>query len=117
LKPGESTLLDVPPNARSLVLSGANMPRLGRGTMVGEVNAMPIRIGDVADWGAFRREDYHASRNALPHNPAGMIRGYGYSAWIDGAGRVPASGVRMRVSADAHLPRDARLQIEAFELE
>ena len=121
LAPGQSIVLDVPGNASALILSGANMSRLGPGTIVGSIDNVPIRIGDVADWGFLRREHFYGSRNQVPTNPAGELRGYGQNAWIDGAARFPVRGPRpeargLRVAADAHLPAAARLQIDAFEL-
>ena len=118
--PANATLLlEVPHGAASLIVSGANVPRLRRGAMLGTVNGAPVRVGDAADWGYMRREHYFGSRNPLPRDPAGKIRDYGYSAWVDGAGRIPLPrGVRtIRVTADAGLPADAALQVEAFELQ
>lgn len=117
LKPGESLLMDVPENARYLVLSGANMSKLKKKTVVGRIDPgnVPIRIGDFADWGAFRRDQFNASLNPLPAVPAGVVRDYGYSSWVDGAGKVRTFGTHMRITADASLPADARLQIEGFE--
>ncbi len=88
------------------------------GVRVGSVNRMPVRVGDIADWGFLRREHFYASRNRLPSSPAGELHGYGQSAWIDGAGRfeIPRHARVLRVSADPHLPPAARLQIDAFEL-
>jgi hypothetical protein len=92
--------------------------RLREGTVVGSVNRVPVRIGDVADWGFLRREYFHASRNSVPVNAAGEVRGYGQSAWIDGAARfpIPRNTTTLRVTADPRLPSSARLQIDAFEL-
>ena len=113
-----SLTLAVPAHASSLIVSGANVPRLGRGELLGSVNGAPVRIGDASDWGYMRREHFFGARNPLPRDPAGKIRDYGYSAWVDGAGRIPLpKGVKtIRVTAAAHLPKDASLQVEAFEL-
>jgi hypothetical protein len=118
LRPGESLLMDVPGNARQLILSGANMSGLKKKTIVGQIEPghIPIRIGHFADWGAFRRDQFNASRNPLPRVPAGIIRDYGYSSWIDGGGKVRAFGTHMRVTVEKELPPDARLQIEGFEV-
>ena len=119
LAPNESVMLDVPQGARSLVLSGANVARLRRGAPLGRIEpgGIALRIGDAADWGYTRREQFYAAHNPFPRDPAGKIRGYGYDAWIDGAGRValPAGARQIRVTADAALPRDAALQVEGFE--
>ena len=107
--------LDVPPDARAVILSAANVSRLKPGTVVGSINNAPLRIGDVADWGFLRREHHHASRNRIPNNPAGEVRDYGHAAWIDGAARFPVRG-SVVVTASRALPANARLQIESFEL-
>jgi hypothetical protein len=121
LRAGESVELDVPDGARWIVLSGANIPRLGSGTVLGQISpgGPTVRMVDLADWGAFRREHYYAARNRLPRNPAGLLRGYGQTAWVDGAGRLalPAGVKRIVVTADATIPSEARLQIDAFERE
>jgi hypothetical protein len=120
LASNRSVTVDVPDGATALIVSGANVPRFRRGYLLGtiEPGAIPIRIGDVSDWGYLRRETFYASRNPLPRDPAGRVRGYGYSAWLDGGGRValPHGARTIRVTADAHLPADAFLQVEAFEL-
>jgi hypothetical protein len=118
LAPGESISLDVPEDAGGLIISGANVARLPVGTAVGEIDRVPIRIGDVADWGFLRRDHHYGSRNAVPVHAAGELREYGQAAWIDGAARFPlARGVKsVRVTADPRLPPDARLQLDAWEL-
>jgi hypothetical protein len=120
LAPNRSVSVDVPHDATALIVSGANVPRFRRGVLLGRIEpgGIDIRIGDVADWGYMRRETFYAARNPLPRDPAGKIRGYGYTAWVDGAGRValPKGARTIRVTADAKLPADAALQVEAFEL-
>ena len=112
--------LDVPEHAVALIVSGANVPRMRRGAELGtlEPGHRKIRVGDVADWGALRRQHFYASSNPLPRDPAGRVRDYGYSAWIDGAGRIelPAGARRIRVTAASSLPHDASLQVEGFEV-
>ena len=77
-----------------------------------------IRVGDVSDWGYMRREQIYQSRNPLPRDSAGQLRGYGYEAWVDGAGRVPLprNARSVRVTADAALPEGALVQVERFEI-
>lgn len=120
LAPNRSVVLDVPHDATALIVSGANVPRFRRGFLLGRIEpgGIPVRIGDAADWGALRRETFYAARNPLPRDPAGKIRGYGYTAWVDGAGRIalPMNARTIRVTADANLPAEAALQVEAFEL-
>ena len=119
LPAARSVLLDVPHGASALILSGANVPRLRRGAVLGRIEpgGTVVRIGDVADWGYLRREQFYEKRNPLPHDAAGKIRGYGYGAWVDGAGRVPLprDARTIRVTADASLPPNASLQVESFE--
>ena len=119
LAANQTTELDVPPEATALILSGANVPRLEKGTLLGRIDPgnIPVRIGDVADWGVLRREHFYATRNPRPRDPAGLVRDYGYAAWIDGAGRMPLPPGRVvRITADPSLAPDARLQIDAFEV-
>lgn len=121
LAASQSARLVVPEGARALIVSGANVPEFRRGALLGWIQpgGNAIRIGDAADWGAFRREQRFTARNPLPRDPAGLIRGYGYEAWIDGAGRValPRGARTIVVTANAHLPVGASLQVEGFEIE
>ena len=120
LAPSQSAVLGVPYGARSLIVSGANVPQFRRGTLLGRIEPgnVEVRVGDAADWGYMRRDQYYGSHNPLPRDPVGKIRGYGYLAWVDGAGRValPHGAKVIRVTADAHLPKDASLQVEGFEI-
>ncbi|HEX3583812.1 MAG TPA: hypothetical protein VH087_18750, partial [Thermoanaerobaculia bacterium] len=106
-----------PGDATSIAISAANGFRLKRDRVAGTLNGRPLTMCDLADWGYMRREQWWRSRNRLPRVPAGIIRGYGYDAWVDGAGRIPLPphATRIHVAADPHLPADARLQVEAFE--
>lgn len=119
LTASQSETFEVPEQARSLIVSGANVARFGRGVPLGRIEpgAIAIRLGDAADWGSMRREQVYGSRNPWPRDMAGRVRGYGYNAWLDGAGRValPAGARTITVTADASLPADASLQVEGFE--
>jgi len=114
-----SLTLEVPAGATSLIVSGANVAKMRRGTPLGRVEpgGLALRIGDAADWGYMRRDHFYGAHNPLPRDPAGKIRGYGYTAWLDGAGRValPRGARTIRVTADAALPAGASLQVEGFE--
>jgi hypothetical protein len=99
LAPSEAKAIDVPPDMRHAVVtaSGGQMARLKRGRVVGTIEATdrrgrtitrPIAIGDVADFGFMRREQFFASRNPLPRFSSGEIRGYGANAWVWGGGRT-----------------------------
>jgi len=117
LRPGQSIDIDVPNDAKSIAVSAANGFRLKRDQVAGTLDGRPLTMHDLADWGYMRREQWWRSSNRLPRVPAGIIRGYGYDAWVDGAGRIPLPphATRIRVAADPHLPAGARLQVEAFE--
>lgn len=117
LRPGQSIDIDVPGDAKSIAMSAANGSRLKRDTVAGTLDGRTLTMRDLADWGYMRREQWWRSRNRLPRVPAGIIRGSGYDAWVDGAGRIalPPHATRIHIAADPHLPADARLQVEAFE--
>lgn len=119
LAPDRSEVYTVPDGATHLVVSGANVAHLRRGAILGRLDPgrRVVRIGDGSDWGYLRRGAWYRAHNPLPRDPAGKIREYGYSAWVDGAGRIPLPrGVRtIRVTADAKLPANASLQVEGFE--
>jgi hypothetical protein len=130
LAPSESLPLGVPPHVRHVVItaSGGQMARLKPGRIVGTIEATDvrgrlskreIRIGDVADFGSLRREQFLGSRNPFPKFSPGEIRGYGPEAWVYGSGRTAlatkADISTLRVIAAPNLPRDAHLQIDAIE--
>lgn len=116
LAPGETATYFVPDRAHALVVSLANGLEMKRGTVVATVDGRAVRAGDVADWGAARREVWWRARVVRPADPAGVLSGYGYEAWVDGAGRIPIGPNReITVAADPRLPRDVRVQVEAFE--
>ena len=117
LRPGQSIDIDVPGDAKAVAISAANGFRLKRDSVAGTLGGRPLTMRDLADWGYMRREQWWRSRNRLPRVPAGVIRGYGYDAWVDGAGRIalPPHATRIRIAADPSLPAEARLQVEAFE--
>lgn len=121
LGPTRAAELVVPHGAHALIVSGANVPRRRPPAVLGRIEpgGATITIGDVADWGYMRREQWYRSRNTLPRRSAGIIRGYGYSAWVDGAGRLtlPEGTQVISVIADPAIPPDAALQIEGFEME
>lgn len=120
LAPGQSVDIDLPQDSRALIISAANALQMRLGTLVGKIDGRTaIRIGDVADWGYARREQYWKSTDTLPLIPAGKIHGYGYDAWIDGAGRIALrrGSKKIRVTAEPSLPSNARLQVEAIETE
>jgi len=131
LAPSEARTIDVPPHVRHAVvtMSGGQMARLKRGRVVGTIEATdtrgrtittrPITIGDVADFGFGRREQFFASRNPLPRFSPGEIRGYGANAWLWGAGRAAIASsadiASLRVIAAPNLSHDAHLQIDSVE--
>jgi hypothetical protein len=118
LAPGESATISLPANAVSLVVFGANASTLRPGTLLGTAGTTPIRIGDAADWGYMRPENWFQSRNVVPRRPAGTLREYGAAAWAHGAGTIPIprGTTSLRVTAARDLPGNARLQIDSAEV-
>jgi len=124
---GESVSIDAPARSRSVEItaSGANASRLRKGTLMGTVEVdglrREIRIGDIADFGYTRREQFFRSHNAAPKRPIDDVKDYGQSAWLHTAGLITLASPRpfqsIRVSAARDLPPDARLQIEAVAFE
>jgi hypothetical protein len=124
-------MIDIPAHVRHAVvtMSGGQMARLKRGRIIGTIEATDTRgrtmttrqitIGDVADFGFGRREQFFASRNPLPRFSPGEIRDYGANAWLWGAGRTaiasPADFASLRIIAAPNLPHDAHLQIDTVE--
>ena len=130
LAASESLPLGVPPHVRHVVItaSGGQMARLKPGRIAGTIEATDvrgrlskreIRIGDVADFGFLRREQFLGARNPFPNFSPGEIRGYGQEAWVYGSGRTAlacaADIATLRIVAAPNLPRDAHLQIDAIE--
>ena len=130
LAAGDSLTIGVPQHVRTAVVTtvGGHIERFRSGRLIGTIEAtdphgritrQPIRIGDTADFGFMRREQFFASRNALPRFSPGEIRGYGASAWLFAAGRTTiVSGsdiVSLRVIAAPDLHSDSRLQVESVE--
>jgi len=115
-----SESLDLPVNARNgvvVTMSGANVARFRRGRVVATINGRPVTIGDIADFGFMRREQWFASRNPAPRVPVDDIRGYGIAAFLYGAGRVRIDGAvaALRITAAPDLPPDALVEIESVE--
>ncbi|HEY5610726.1 MAG TPA: hypothetical protein VIL97_05950, partial [Thermoanaerobaculia bacterium] len=123
LAPGQP--IDIPPTrptrSLDLVLSGANISHLEPGTVVGTIEVLTergaglrrqVRIGDVADWGAFREGHRFRTKNLLPLRIA-RLHGVGASAYPSGAGVIrivaPEIIAYVRVTAERSLPPDARL--------
>jgi hypothetical protein len=122
LQRGESVSIDTPPNAREVTItaSGANAERLRGGTVMGTVEGKPITIGDIADFGYTRREQFFRSHNPPPRRPIADIKSYGASAWLHTAGlitfHVPRGTTSIRIAAAPDLPPNTRLQIEAVDV-
>jgi hypothetical protein len=130
LAAGESLPIAVPPHVRNVVVTtyGGYIERLRSGHVIGAIEATdrrggvtvrPIRIGDTADFGFMRREQFFASRNPLPRFSPGEIREYGADAWVVGAGRTTVSCasdiVSLRVVAAAGLHAQLRLAVDSVE--
>jgi MFS family permease len=121
LGPGESVSIDAPPGSHraTVIASAANASRLRKGTLMGSIEGRAVRIGDVADFGYTRREQFFRSHNAAPTRPIDDIKDYGQSAWLHTAGliEVPVARGSLHVAAAPSLPPGARLQIEAVDFE
>jgi len=117
MKPGETETFDVPPDARYLILSLSNGTKLKSHTVVGRIEDRELHAGDLADWGFARRSEWWRSTNHLPRHSAGLVRAYGYDAWVDGAVRfaLPPNARVVHVSVDRRLPASTLLQVEAFQ--
>ena len=117
MRPGQSHDFEVPAEAHALILSLSHGENLRGMTVIGQVGDRELHAGDLADWGFARREQWWRAKNRLPRHAAGLIRGYGYDGWVDGAVRVeiPRDARTIRVSVDPNLPPPALLQLEAFE--
>jgi len=130
LAPSEAIEIGVPQHVRHAVVttSGGEMARLKRGRVVGTIEARdtrgkittrPITIGDIADFGFTRRDEFFASRNPLPRFSSGEVRDYGANAWVWGGGRIaiaaPADIASLRIIAAPNLSHDAHLQIDSVE--
>ncbi|MEA2163876.1 MAG: hypothetical protein QOK37_2003 [Thermoanaerobaculia bacterium] len=130
LAAGESLTIGVPPHVRAAVVTtvGGHIERFRSGRLIGTIEAIdphgritrqPIRIGDTADFGFMRREQFFASRNAFPRFSPGEIRGYGASAWLFAAGRTTIvcgpDIALLRVIAAPDLHSDSLLQVESVE--
>jgi hypothetical protein len=130
LAASEALPLGVPPHVRHVVItaSGGQMARFKTGRIVGTIEATDrggrvtrreIRIGDVADFGFMRREQFLGSRNPLPRFSPGEVRGYGANAWVWGSGRTALACTgdiaTLRVIASPNLPPQSHLQIDAVE--
>jgi len=107
---------------------GGYIERLRSGHVIGAIEATdrrggvtvrPIRVGDTADFGFMRREQFFASRNPLPRFSPGEVRDYGANAWVVGAGRTTVSCasdiVSLRVVAAAGLHAQSRLAVDSVE--
>jgi hypothetical protein len=121
---GESVSIEVPEHVHSVgvITSGANVVRMRPGRIVGSIDApgthRDLRIGDIADFGFLRREQFFYSRNTVPRQPTDDIRGYGQTAWLYGAGWVNVpQAPRIRITAALDLPPAARLQVEFVDFE
>lgn len=102
LAAGESTVIELPRDREpvEIRIAGANVADEGAGTLLGTVELLdsggngfsrPVRIGEVADWGAFRPEMVLGTWNPRPELPV-KVEGYGIRSWVRGTGRIPIDG-------------------------
>jgi len=110
-----------------LTMSGANVARLRAGKHVADVEVLDsrgrtstrtVRIGDIADFGFLRRDQFFAARKPLPRVPLADIRGYGLASFLYGAGSIAIDGdvAAVRITAAPELPRGAAIEVESVEL-
>jgi hypothetical protein len=109
-----------------LEISGGNVAGLGGGVAIGRVMVEPggesrdLHIGDVADWGARRREHFLAADNRQPLEPAGPVFGRGREAFLSGAGivRIDANeGRTLTIEALPTIGEDGRLLVAVVEVQ
>ncbi|MBW3670594.1 MAG: hypothetical protein KY432_02850 [Acidobacteria bacterium] len=107
-----------------LRVSGANLAESAWGHPVATVGVIDaggrgylgeVRIGDVADWAAFRPDLVLATLNPRPDEVSG-VEGYGAEARVRGTGRIRFPGVSQPrwiiVTASAELEKDERVLVE-----
>jgi hypothetical protein len=132
LTPGDSRSFRIQHSTTHLGIigAGANIVSLAPGTKLGTIDFVDadgrayrhtLSVGDLSDWGTFRDGHFLSSRNPLPDEPAGRVMGEGTNAVLTGAGRITLTAkspiVGVSVTADDHLPRNARLNFESVESE
>jgi hypothetical protein len=130
LGPGESATFHPEAGPRlEMAMSGGNVARLRRGTVLGTLDLIDVRgngyrrqivAGEISDWAAFRRGEYWRAENGLPAVPNGPIEGHGANAYAVGAGRIeaeiPAGIATVRVSVSQDLPPASRLHVDAMRV-
>jgi hypothetical protein len=124
--------VDVPEGARKVMVTAsvARASRFKQGRVVGTIEVSlrsgvrivrEMRIGDVADFGFMRREQFLSSRNAPSRVPTDDIRGSGATSWLWGGGRVAvwanADIAAVRTTAAPDLPSGSILEIESIDFE
>jgi hypothetical protein len=132
LSASEAMSVDVPERAQAVIVtsSGAQTSRFRSGRVLGTVEVTArtgervvreIRVGDVADFGFMRREQFFNSRNVPPPLPTDNVRGSGATSWLWGGGRVAVWAkseiAAVRITAAADLPSGTKLQIESIDFE
>jgi len=119
-----SESLEIPVDAKRgvvVTMSGMNVARMRGGRRVAAIDAgnvrREVRIGDVADFGFLRSDQWFRARNPLPRVPLDDIRGYGITAFLYGAGRLQIDGrvTSLRITAAPDLPSNAAIEVESVE--
>ena len=123
---GESVTIPLPSGVDivRLEMSGGNVAGLPAGVVVGRVRVddgapREVRTGDIADWGARRREHFLSADNPQPLEPAGPVFGRGREAFLSGAGlvRIEANGGRsLTIEAMPGIGDDGRLLVASVEV-
>ena len=112
-----------------LAISAVNASGLRDGVVVGALYVMDregnawkreIRIGEIADWAAFREGDFFRTLNRRPSQPGGVVVGAGRESFLRGEGmipiRIPAAIRRIELAVAEDLPREVRLHLDRIEV-
>lgn len=112
-----------------LITSGSNVASLSPDLAVarlefadrrGQGFARDVKMGEIADWGAFRPAHFFGTRNELPRRAALLVDGFGSDAFVAGFSRLelkldqPIDSIR--VTALPGLPRGATVELHRLEL-
>jgi len=131
LPAGASTEVELEGNVREIEieLSAANLPQFSPSTEIGSIewldgagggHRVAILAGQLADWGAYRREDRWRTRRALPWDAYERVEGFGSEAFVVGSGVVSIDEGkwvrRVKVDAASTLPPATRLHFVGFRI-
>lgn len=130
LSAGESVSISVEGSELAeLRVAGANLAESGSGHPVATVGVVDaagrgylreVRVGDIADWAAFRPDLVLATMNPRP-DEVSRVEGYGAEARVRGTGRVRLSGISQPrwiiVTASPELEKDEQVLVEEIRFQ